>query len=97
MSNYSCFLIIMMLNIILQIANPLFKRKSRTGSRSGSGSAIKSVYFLLEAVEAEAFRSEAKAEALEIVALLHHCLKYNPAIPNNAPATIATVSQVFGF
>jgi hypothetical protein len=50
----------MLLNIILQIAKPIYKEKSGTGSRSGSGSA----YFLLEAEAPEAVRVE--SEALEI-------------------------------
>jgi hypothetical protein len=66
----------MMLNIILQIAQPLFKRKRKTGGRSRSGSATGSAYFLLEAEapEEEALRveAEAEAEALEILALPHH-------------------------
>jgi hypothetical protein len=73
--NYSCFKKILILNIILQIAQLLFKGKSRTGSKSRSGSVFGSAYFVLEAPEVEAPRVEAvaKAEALKILALPHHC------------------------
>jgi hypothetical protein len=64
------------LNIILQIASLLFKGKSRTGSKSGCGSAFGSAYFVVEAeaqeTEAKATRVEAEAEALKILPLPHH-------------------------
>jgi hypothetical protein len=58
-------------------------------SRSGSGSATGSTFFLLEAeakglrvepeglrVEAEGLRVEEEVEALEILPLLHHCFAH---------------------
>jgi hypothetical protein len=65
------FIEIMMLNLILQIAKPLFKRKSRTGSKSEAEALLTggSFYFLLDAAAPDA---EAEAEALKISALPHH-------------------------
>jgi hypothetical protein len=52
--------------VILQIAKPLFKSQSRTGSRSGSGRATGSAYLLLEAEAPEAKALRVVAEALKI-------------------------------
>jgi hypothetical protein len=69
----------MMLNIMLQVEQPLFKNKNRTGS--GSGSATGSAEFFLEVEapeaklpEAEVLRVGVEVEALKISALLHHWL-----------------------
>jgi hypothetical protein len=51
----------------------LTKRESLTGSRTGSGSATGSAYFLLEAEVVEVEAETVRAEAVKIVPLLHHC------------------------
>jgi hypothetical protein len=54
----------MMLKIVLQIANPLYKSKTTSKARSGSATGYSCFVLQAEAVEAEAVRVEVETEVV---------------------------------